>query len=694
MKATRFSIRYKFLLLISFLLVASVVTYLSLAYRVFSADKTQTVFDYNRSFVVNLSSELDKILESLSEKIRLSAVLLTRSDQEDLVRELLARDRNLAAFWVKESDTTSFRPLFWDTDFFASYGITKQDLSISAELSESRRRDQIEKKSFAIWRPSFSRVLPMALYARREIVGSGRSARRVVLVAILRLDRLGMEQGPEALSQTFIATQEGELLFTDVPDSMSSDWDHAWWQGHLPTEAVSAAVFRYSDPQTPQRDYLAAVAKSFNGQVLVLSRVASEKAFAVVDQFIYRSGLVASIFLTLAFLLAILFSRSLTKPLDRLMAAMQRVASGDLDIQIQLHSQDEIRVLAENFNTMTVDLKQSRQQLEASHRDLEFKVKERTRQLEEQNLAVKKAQEALLRTSRLAAAGEIAGRAAHEVLNPLTSILHRVEKVRQNLHSKNQEELQLFQDIQEAWHSDLAQGVEGLWQQWQRPSELMPGKTLLEEDLTNLQQIGKGLSQQQKKLSEDMDFLLSEGGRIHRIVHSMRRLNRTSGEKKLYNLGELLEESRKLMADSMDEWEISFQLDSRLNEYFVQLDQDEFLQAMSNLYRNSIQALRHRKKGEGYIRLTMDQPPRGMRLLVSLEDNGQGIAESFRERLFDGQWSTKDSSEGTGLGLSISRRFLRAFGGDLYLLDSQEGQFCRFGIELPLSSAERERESA
>ena len=67
MEKVGFSIRYKFLLLISALLVASVAAYLGLANHVFSEDKTQLVFDYNRSYVSNLSSELNKVFESTAD---------------------------------------------------------------------------------------------------------------------------------------------------------------------------------------------------------------------------------------------------------------------------------------------------------------------------------------------------------------------------------------------------------------------------------------------------------------------------------------------------------------------------------------------------------------------------------------------------------------------------------------------------
>ena len=126
MDKVAFSIRYKFLLLISALLLASVVGYLGLANHVFSEDKTELVFDYNRSFVANLSSELDKVFEAINDKIRLSSILLEKEDQDNLLERLFEQDKNLAYLGIKRQGAKSFKSIMWKDDFFESYGYSKQ----------------------------------------------------------------------------------------------------------------------------------------------------------------------------------------------------------------------------------------------------------------------------------------------------------------------------------------------------------------------------------------------------------------------------------------------------------------------------------------------------------------------------------------------------------------------------------------
>src|SRR5690606_22813461 len=140
------------------------------------------------------------------------------------------------------------------------------------------------------------------------------------------------------------------------------------------------------------------------------------------------------------------------------------------------------------------ELKTSQEQLEEINRDLEKKVKDRTAKLEEQNLAVKNAQEALLRTTRLASAGEIAGRAAHEILNPLTSMMARVRKVREKIDQSLKENANFLKELQKSWEQEFDQGsFDKLIETWSKPSEVLEGHTIWQEDQNLLKETSTSL---------------------------------------------------------------------------------------------------------------------------------------------------------------------------------------------------------
>ena len=69
---------------------------------------------------------------------------------------------------------------------------------------------------------------------------------------------------------------------------------------------------------------------------------------------------------------------------------------------------------------------------------------------------------------------------------------------------------------------------------------------------------------------------------------------------------------------------------------------------------------------------------------IRIRDNGTGIPNAIRDKIFQPFFTTKKSGEGTGLGLSISYDIVKAHGGDLKV-ESNEGEFTEFCISLPVT---------
>ncbi len=107
----------------------------------------------------------------------------------------------------------------------------------------------------------------------------------------------------------------------------------------------------------------------------------------------------AFVFLLLALALGTSLARSLTRPIDRLRAAFEAVATGELGVQVPARAKGELGRLMQGFNRMSLDLQKSHEQL--------------------------------VRATRLAAWQDVARRLAHEIKNPLTPItlsIHRLRK--------------------------------------------------------------------------------------------------------------------------------------------------------------------------------------------------------------------------------------------------------------------------
>lgn len=106
-------------------------------------------------------------------------------------------------------------------------------------------------------------------------------------------------------------------------------------------------------------------------------------------------------------------------------------------------------------------------------------------------------------------------------------------------------------------------------------------------------------------------------------------------------------------------------------------------QVVLNLVLNAADAM----KGAGHIR--MDLRRDGDRQVLCVQDDGPGVPEADRERIFEPFYTTKDHA-GWGLGLSVSRRIVHGYGGTLSVGAGTTGG-ARFELGLPVPATQRSR---
>lgn len=699
----KFPIRYKFLVVTTVLIVFSVVSYLFLASHIFRRDKIELVFDLNRSAVTSLGSEVGTLFGGIADKMRLVAILSQDSSPQSkaLVNDVLDADSSIV-FAVASYGFQNFdRVYFLDREFAETYGLASDFYAETLLQARPVPYAEIQTAGEAIWNATVQDGPPLIGFGKSvvpEIEGTHRGAEAApfAMIVFVRADKLLQAFGGSRLNEVVAVNRKGEPLIHSQADIL---WRNSSLAANplfmFATERkMKTGVLRYSDSE---REMLGAFSSGYGGRIYVLSQIDSNHAFAAVERLVVRSLIFASIALTLAFLAAVFFSRSLTRPIQALAETMARVSKGELDTKADVQTRDEIAILANSFNSMISDLRASRYQLEEINRDLENKVKDRTRRLEEQNLAVKKAQEALLQTTRLATVGEVAGRAAHEVLNPLTSIVTRLEKVRSRMQQSAVQEIALIKGIVQSWEQDHSQGgFAKLLEGWESPSSVDPSISLWQEDLENFKRVEETMGSELAAVLADVEFVLKESQRINKIVQNMRTLTRPREGVRVHSVSDVARDAIKIMMDFADHHKIEVREDFAQDEDSSVIDRDEMIQCFTNLIRNSIQAIEERRRrgwsDPAYIRLST-QVVNGL-VEIEIEDNGAGIDPEHKTKLFEIQFTTKQAEEGTGLGLTITRRFIRDFGGDISLKRSVPGEGTVFLIQLPLrTTSEMEDDS-
>ncbi len=314
-----------------------------------------------------------------------------------------------------------------------------------------------------------------------------------------------------------------------------------------------------------------------------------------------------------------LLKHSTVQPIKHLAAATEKVAAGDLTISVSTNSKTEIGSLYNSFNMMTEKLHSNEQRLEDFNRKLENKVKERTIELQETNEALHKTQATLVRTEKAAAIGQIAAGVTHEIKNPLNSLSINTQMLMRDLSAKY--------------------GAES--------SEY-----------------------------ESASHIRFEVNRINNILEEFVKYAKFPEPQFFDNdMNQVIQEVVGLISGSAENAGVSINVTLQDDMPVIKFDARQLKEVLINLAQNAIMAM---KDGGS---LDIESALLNDGIVVTVKDNGGGIAEKNLGKIFTPFFSTKEG--GMGLGLPICLRIIESHGGTINC-NSSVGDGTKFEITLPV----------
>ncbi len=300
--------------------------------------------------------------------------------------------------------------------------------------------------------------------------------------------------------------------------------------------------------------------------------------------------------------------------------------------------------------------------------DLENRVEERTRQLQEKNIEIENQKEKvektltdlqatqaqLIQSEKMASLGELTAGIAHEIQNPLNFVNNFSE---------------VSNELIDEMNAEIEKG-----------------------DLKEAKAIALDIKQNLEKINH-------HGKRADAIVKGMLQHSRSSsGIKEPTNINVLADEYLRLAYHGLRAKDKLFNatLKTDFDETIGKVDiiPQDIGRVMLNLITNAFYAVYEKKKSqtpEGFNTLqgsekyeptvTLSTKKLNKKIEIKVADNGNGIPQNIIDKIFQPFFTTKPTGEGTGLGLSLAYDIVKVHGGELKV-ETKEGEGSVFTIQL------------
>jgi PAS domain S-box-containing protein len=183
-------------------------------------------------------------------------------------------------------------------------------------------------------------------------------------------------------------------------------------------------------------------------------------------------------------------------------------------------------------------------------------------------------------------------------------------------------------------------------------------------------------------IKSDLDKVYQESRRAAKIVQNLLSFARRRKPEKIYfEINDLVQKTLDLRSYELKVNNISVYVNLKPDIPDIKADYHQIQQVILNMLINAEQSLAEvRRRGK----ITVTTGAVKDRVRISIADNGPGIPQCNIDRIFDPFFTTKEPGKGTGLGLSVCHGIVTAHGGKIYA-ESDEGKGTVFIIELPIT---------
>ncbi|MGI9262464.1 MAG: ATP-binding protein [Woeseiaceae bacterium] len=388
----RFPIRVKVLLTVLLLIMVVMSLNTSTMANLFRDDKTTYIRDLTAVMAIHVAEESETLLRNYVSNMQAFGDVIYDPDLDSITKQEVIQ--NLFRNYQDIVAITARRGVADPVTAFDTSDLTRLDVSRAA-LIEHRDANPLPQ--------TLSQRLDVRLETIREDlsllrlmieVPATESREAFTLAARIKPDRLASATTRARGFNAAILNSDGQSVFEQDAESRRGS---TFWAEQLKNTS-RAAVGTAQEFEENGVAMIGAHAPMADGALWATITIPSSVVYLTARELLSNLTMGALLLFAVAALASLIFARRLSKPLEHLTEAADRVGKGEFEVVVESTSSDEIGALSHSFNQMTDELR-------------------------EREVKLAGANAALVQSEKLAAFGQLGAGIAHEVKNPLAGIL-------------------------------------------------------------------------------------------------------------------------------------------------------------------------------------------------------------------------------------------------------------------------------
>ncbi|MBT3979855.1 MAG: hybrid sensor histidine kinase/response regulator [Bacteriovoracaceae bacterium] len=372
-----FPIKFKIVFFTSFILISAFATYLIFALNVFKEDKSAYIFENGLSHVKNTTGKIDETIQSSIKTITVLSNAYNRERPDrDLIRKIFELDKNLAYFSIYSgSEEKKLLIGMTNRNILNLFEIDSEELDSVDFPFDSVKAD----RPFIKFLNLKDNSVPLVL------IGGKDELRNHYYFSLLMMDPIANILNSNRTYTNYLIDSQGLNIQSGEPAA-----------NYIQQIIKSKKIEGVEKVEVGEKNQILVIYHYLKDYGLYqFSEISEKKAFSAANFLINKSILFVIIVLCLSIIISILVSKTLTRPLDKLIHGIKKVSSGEYNLELPVSTRDEIGLVSTSFNGMCKKIIDSMGELKGAY-------------------------EQMTQMDKLATLGEISAGISHEINNPLS----------------------------------------------------------------------------------------------------------------------------------------------------------------------------------------------------------------------------------------------------------------------------------